>query len=203
MSLNFFNKRFGLSAVTVVIRINTVNMKSIGMILAGGAMLVAATAAPAIAEVRPNAGNSAGGYVTELRVPAPEFTLKDLQGKDVSLSQYRGKWVVLDFWGSWCIWCIKGFPELKENYAKYAGKLEVIGIDCGDTPGAWQDAVRKYDLPWVNLYNPMESVGVDRIYGVQGFPTKVIVTPEGYIADITVGEDPAFYTKLDALMNAD
>ena len=48
---------------------------------------------------------------------APDFTLKDLQGNDLSLSSLRGKYVVLDFWGSWCGWCIKGIPDMKKYYA--------------------------------------------------------------------------------------
>lgn len=128
--------------------------------------------------------------------PAPAFTLKNLRGKDVSLAQFKGKWVVLDFWGSWCIWCIKGFPELKENYAKYAGQFEVVGIDCGDTPEQWQDAVKKYELPWVNVYNPKSTDTLTKAYNIQGFPTKIIVDPAGNVADVTVGEDPSFYARL-------
>ncbi|MDE6393778.1 MAG: TlpA family protein disulfide reductase, partial [Duncaniella sp.] len=55
-------------------------------------------------------------------VDAPDFTLPDLNGKEVSLSDFRGKWVVLDFWGSWCGWCVKGFPALKEAYTQYGKK---------------------------------------------------------------------------------
>lgn len=131
---------------------------------------------------------------------APAFTLKDLQGKDVSLSQFRGKWVILDFWGSWCGWCIKGMPKLKEAYKEYAGKVEVIGIDCNEPEQAWREGVAKYELPWINVYNPKDS-GLLEKYLVEGFPTKVIVSPEGKIADITVGEDPSFYSKLSRLVN--
>lgn len=130
---------------------------------------------------------------------APAFTLKDLQGKDVSLSEFRGKWVILDFWGSWCGWCIKGMPRLKEAYKEYVGKVEIIGIDCNETDQAWRDGVAKYELPWVNLYNPKDS-GLLEQYLVEGFPTKVIISPEGKIAEITVGEDPAFYSKLARLV---
>lgn len=130
---------------------------------------------------------------------APAFTLKDLQGKDVSLSEFRGKWVILDFWGSWCGWCIKGMPRLKEAYKEYVGKVEIIGIDCNETEQAWRDGVAKYELPWVNLYNPKDS-GLLEQYLVEGFPTKVIISPEGKIAEITVGEDPAFYSKLARLV---
>lgn len=135
-------------------------------------------------------------------VVAPNFTLKDLSGKDVSLSDYRGKWVILDFWGGWCGWCIKGFPSLKEAYAKYKGEVEVIGIDCNESEEAWRKAVEKYQLPWVNVYNPVKGVqdGICKEYAVQGFPTKAIINPEGKIANITVGEDPAFFETLAKLL---
>lgn len=127
---------------------------------------------------------------------APDFTLPSLDGKNVSLSDFRGKWVVLDFWGSWCGWCIKGFPKLKEAYEQYKGKLEVIGVDCGDTEEKWRAAVEKYQLPWVNLYNAKKENSVDVVYGIQGFPTKIIINPEGRIYKIVTGEDPKFYDYL-------
>lgn len=134
-------------------------------------------------------------------VDAPLFTLKNLEGKDVSLSDFRGKWVILDFWGAWCPWCIKGFPSLKEAYSKYAGKLEIIGIDCRDSDEAWRTAVKRYELPWVQVYNGgAEAEKLYDEYAVQGFPTKVIVSPEGKIANITVGEDPSFFEVLAKLM---
>ena len=131
---------------------------------------------------------------------APDFSLPDLNGKMVKLSSFKGKWVVIDFWGSWCIWCIKGFPGLKDTYAKYKGKLEVIGIDCNDPEANWRAAVKKYELPWVNLYNADTKGGVMSAYGVQAFPTKVLVNPKGKIQKIYVGEDPAFYTDLENLI---
>lgn len=124
---------------------------------------------------------------------APAFTLVDLDGKNVSLSDFKGKWVILDFWGSWCGWCIKGFPELKEIYAKHKDDVVIIGLDNGDTDEAWRAAVAKHELPWVNLYNPKDS-NLTKNYAVSGFPTKVIVNPEGKIANITVGHTPD-YTK--------
>lgn len=127
--------------------------------------------------------------------PAPDFTLPDLNGKNVSLSQFKGKWVILDFWGSWCGWCIKGFPALKEAYAKYKDKLEVVGVDCQETEEAWKKGVARFQLPWVNVFNTEKEVLLQR-YGVQGFPTKVIINPEGMIVNITSGENPEFYTTL-------
>ena len=130
--------------------------------------------------------------------PAPDFTLMDINGKPLALSSLRGKWVIIDFWGSWCGWCIKGIPKMKEYYAKYGDKLEILGVDCNDTVEKWKNTVTKHELPWLHVYwdkekgdNPVE------LYGVQGFPTKVVVNPEGMVAKIIVGEDPAFYDFLD------
>lgn len=139
--------------------------------------------------------------------PAPEITLPDANGKNISLSDFRGKWVIIDFWGSWCGWCIKGFPKLKEVYEANKDKLVVFGVDNGDSIEAWKTAVEKYALPWVNVYNATERGNKDNkvlsAYGVQGFPTKVIVDPAGNVADITTGEDPSFYTRLDALLKSE
>lgn len=131
-------------------------------------------------------------------VVAPDFTLNDLNGKPFKMSSLKGKYVVLDFWGSWCGWCIKGFPKMKEYYQKYKGKFEILGIDCNDTPEKWKAAVKKHELPWLNVYNPRESKVLSD-YAIQGFPTKIIVGPDGKIIKTIVGEDPAFYTLLDEL----
>lgn len=135
------------------------------------------------------------------KVTAPELSLPDLDGNIITLEDYKGKWIILDFWGSWCSWCIKGMPALKEAYSRYSGLLEVIGIDCNESEEAWRKGVEKYGLPWVNVYN--SEAGSQRLYeeyGITGFPTKVIVNPEGKIVNITVGEDPEFYNKLESLI---
>lgn len=135
-------------------------------------------------------------------VDAPPFTFKDRNGKDVSLADFKGKWVIIDFWGSWCRWCIKGIPSLKEAYDRYKPELEIIGIACSDSKEAWLNALDKYQLPWVNVYNPVEGGGpLLQEYGVQGFPTKVIVSPEGKIKNITSGDNPGFYDILKQLMD--
>ena len=129
---------------------------------------------------------------------APDFTLNDLSGKPLTLSSLRGKYVILDFWGSWCVWCIKGIPQMKEYYQKYAGKFEILGIDCNDSEEKWKTAVEKYELPWLHVYNTRDSKVLQQ-YDIEGFPTKIIVGPDGKIVKAIIGEDPAFYTLLDQL----
>ena len=135
--------------------------------------------------------------------PAPDFTLNDINGKPLALSSLRGKWVIIDFWGSWCKWCIKGIPDMKEYYAKYSDKLEILGVDCNDTVEKWKAAVEEYELPWLHVYwdkNDKNSDNPLELYVVRGFPTKVIIDPEVKIAKIIVGEDPAFYEFLDEVL---
>ncbi len=129
------------------------------------------------------------------KIEAPNFTLPDLAGKQVSLSDYKGKWVVLDFWGSWCGWCVKGFPSLKDAYKKYGDRIVIIGIDCNESESDWKAGVKKYELPWVNVYNGNDRTLYQQ-YNIQGFPTKAIVNPEGKLVDLTTGEDPSFYDRL-------
>ena len=134
---------------------------------------------------------------------APDFTLNDINGNPLALSSLRGKWVIIDFWGSWCGWCIKGFPKMKEYYAKYNGKMEILGVDCNDTVEKWKAAVAKHELPWLHVYMDMEDENGDNpleLYVVEGFPTKVVVDPEGKVAKIIVGESASFYDYLDEVL---
>ena len=131
---------------------------------------------------------------------APDFELPDLQGNPLKLSSLRGKYVVLDFWGSWCIWCIRGIPRMKEAYSKYKDKMEILGVDCQDTEEKWKAAVEEHQLPWLQVRCPedyLQTLGQQ--YRIQGFPTKVIIDPQGRLVKVVVGEDPAFYTFLDQL----
>lgn len=134
--------------------------------------------------------------------PAPDFALKNPEGKSVTLSSHRGKWVVLDFWGTWCSWCIKGMPRMKKLYEQYGDRMEIIGIACGDKAETWRKAVEKMELKWVNVIDPMDAPVKESVaarYAVEGYPTKVIIDPDGSIYKIFKGESPAFYDELKQL----
>ena len=138
---------------------------------------------------------------TEAADMAPDFELPDLQGNPLKLSSLRGKYVVLDFWGSWCIWCIRGIPSMKEAYAKHKDKMEILGVDCRDTEEKWKAAVEEHALPWLQVRcddDHLEQLAMQ--YNIEGFPTKVVIDPEGKLVKVVVGEDPAFYPFLDELL---
>ena len=128
---------------------------------------------------------------------APDFTLKNIQGDNFTLSSLQGRWVILDFWGTWCGWCIKGFPKLKEYYSKYKTNMEVVAINCMDSDQRWKDGVKKYALPFINV---KDNNKVSAQYAVSGFPTKIIITPEGRIHKVFVGEGEDFYKEIDKIM---
>lgn len=141
-------------------------------------------------------------YIQE-GVMAPDFTLPDNKNQQITFSSLRGKWAVLDFWGTWCGWCLKGIQDMKEAQTKLADKCEFISIACNDKQEDWLAALEKYDMPWIQLYVPTNlptDLNPTVLYAIQGYPTKIIVNPNGVIEKIFIGETPEFYQALNKLV---
>lgn len=140
----------------------------------------------------------------ETSAPAPTITLNSLDGQTFNISEYHGKWVILDFWVSWCAPCRRGFESMKKLYADYSDCLEIVGIACGDQEDTWRRLVKELELPWRNLLAPNSSATKDGTvagFPVPAYPTKVIIDPEGRLRDFTVGEDEGFYTRFENMVN--
>ncbi|HEY4334562.1 MAG TPA: TlpA disulfide reductase family protein [Puia sp.] len=121
---------------------------------------------------------------------ATTFVKKDMAGKDVDLASFKGKYVLLDFWGSWCGPCRAGNPHLKELYAKYKDKgLVIIGIanengsDLAANKASWMKAVKEDGLPWIQVLNNEDAGKADvrEMYNVTAFPTKILLDQNGKI----------------------
>lgn len=132
-------------------------------------------------------------------VLATDFALLEITGDTLALSDLKGTLVVLDFWGTWCGWCVKGFPKLKEFYSKHQGEFEIISVNCGDKIEAWQRAVKLLQLPWRNVFQERDNK-VSRAYSIKGFPTKIVINEEGYMIYSVSGEDPRFYDKMEKIL---
>lgn len=136
----------------------------------------------------------------EKELPAPDFTLPDVQGKPFKLSSLygKGKYIILDFWGMWCGWCVKGIPQMKEYYAKYKDRVEFVGVDCNEPEQTWRKGLEKHQMPWIGVW-----AGDDRSaqteYGIQAYPTKIVIDPAGVIVKRFEGESEEFYQYLDSL----
>ena len=144
-------------------------------------------------QIRQNAEKLAPGAL------APDFTLVDLNGKEVSLSGFANRYVVLDFWGTWCPWCVKGVPQMKEYQAKYKNKVTFISIACRDKIEKVKAFVQQENIVWLNLMNGTEDADVAFLYGVSGYPTKILLEPGLKVQNRYIGEVPEFYQDLDNL----
>lgn len=116
---------------------------------------------------------------------APDFAEADTAGKMVSLSSFRGKYVLIDFWASWCGPCRQENPNVVKAYARYKDKnFTIVGISS-DRPGAkkaWLDAIHKDGLTWTQLSDLQYSKSkVANLYAVKGIPQNFLIDPNGKI----------------------
>jgi len=127
-------------------------------------------------------------YMPELEAgsPAPALELNTPDGATVSLADFAGKWVVLDFWASWCPDCRAEFPAVKELYDAYAPKgVDILGISFDTDAEAWKKCLDEQDFAWQqgsNLIKWKEGNPVSEAYGVRWIPTMVLVAPDGTVA---------------------
>jgi thiol-disulfide isomerase/thioredoxin len=142
---------------------------------------------------------------TDVGQPAIDFTRTTLDGKNLSLALFKGKYILLDFWGSWCGPCRASFPHLKELYSKYKDEgLVVVGIaqertNVEDGKKRWKNAVEADGLPWPQVMNDDESLAkfdIVKAYGLSGFPTQVLIDKEGTIIARYLGASKNLDDKL-------
>jgi peroxiredoxin len=116
-----------------------------------------------------------------------DFTMPDMNGKNISLSDYKNKYVLLDFWGSWCQPCRKENPELVKTYNEFKEKgFDVLGVSCETARHWWVEAVQQDHIPWENV---SDLTGRDNqaalIYGIHYYPANFLIAPDGII----IGKD--------------
>jgi len=139
-----------------------------------------------------------------LNKPAPDWTLTDASGAKHSLSDYRGKVVVLDFWYRGCGWCMRAMPEVKKLSTDFAGKpVAVLGMNTDANPADSKFVVDAFGLEYPVLHVEQDLV---QQYHVRGFPTVFIIDPQGIIREMDVGYSPTLHdelaTKIAALLPA-
>lgn len=112
-----------------------------------------------------------------------DFTLPNINNKDVSLSSYQNKYVLLDFWGSWCGPCRKENPNLVALYAAYKDKgFEILGVSIETSKKAWLKAVEEDKITWECVSDLKgDNNKAALIYGTHYYPTNYLIDPNGII----------------------
>jgi peroxiredoxin len=114
---------------------------------------------------------------------APDFTMNDTEGKPISLSQYKGQYILVDFWASWCGPCRGENPNVVAAYKKYKNKnFTVLGVSLDEDKDAWVKAIQKDGLTWKHISDLKGwQSAVVPVYGIEGIPYNVLLDPEGKI----------------------
>ena len=136
---------------------------------------------------QPQSAEGSSGLVGQ---PAPDFTLPTLEDTQVSLSQFRGRPVVINFWASWCIPCREEMPELARSYeAHKAEGLMILGINLSyaDSLSDIEAFVSEFHVTFPILLDA-EGVVAGKLYPMPGIPTSIFINRDGTIARVQVGQ---------------
>lgn len=122
----------------------------------------------------------------QVGVALVDFSMQDMQGKTHKMSEYvgQGKWVLVDFWASWCGPCRKEMPTVKACYEKYQDKgFQVVGVSLDSDSKAWAQGVADLGITWPQMSDlkGWESLVVD-LYGIRSIPATLLFDPDGKVA---------------------
>lgn len=115
--------------------------------------------------------------------PAVSFTLPDPDGKLYSMDDFKGRYVLLDFWATWCIPCLDAMEPLRRIHQKYSrDQFEIVAISIEEDSSTWRSALQQFDMPWIQLYG---GDGVQQQtfndYQAGGIPFYILIGPDGTI----------------------
>ncbi|WEK21628.1 MAG: TlpA disulfide reductase family protein [Candidatus Pedobacter colombiensis] len=120
---------------------------------------------------------------SEIGSPVFNFTQNDNHGKSVTFSEFIGKYVLIDFWASWCGPCRAENPNVLKAYNRYKDKnFTVVGISLDDNEQKWKKAIQDDGMPWTQLSDLKGAANeVSVYYGIMGIPSTLLVDPQGKI----------------------
>lgn len=131
---------------------------------------------------------------------APDFEAPDIMGNPVKLSDYRGKYVVLDFWASWCKDCRAEMPAVKSLYTAFSPKgVEFLGVSFDTDLKALVDYGLENEIAWMQVCNQIKwkENPISAAYGLKWIPTMFLIDPDGVVAGVTFTAE-----EMEDLLNA-
>ncbi|MCG8306375.1 MAG: TlpA family protein disulfide reductase [Cytophagales bacterium] len=129
-------------------------------------------------------------------MPAPAFSYPDTTGKQVSLSDFKGKYVYIDVWATWCRPCIREIPKLKELEKDFGDEIAFISVSVDNEKETWHKYVREKELTGIQILSQGGSKAeIMDLYMIQGIPRFIMVDPDGNLVDADASKPSYDKTK--------
>jgi thiol-disulfide isomerase/thioredoxin len=132
--------------------------------------------------------------------PVPSISYPDPNGKMQGLEKYNGKYLLIDFWASWCGPCRAAIPKVKELYSEYKDKgFDVLSVSIDDDKGAWRKAMKDENMPWEQLLSPDKDKTMKQ-FQFSGIPTMYLIDPAGNIIKSFTGYSPESEKEIKTIL---
>jgi peroxiredoxin len=114
--------------------------------------------------------------------PAPTVSARDIHGNLFRLEELKGKYVLVDFWATWCAPCIADLPKIQAAYSRYhAAGFEVVGVSLDETKDPLVDFVKTRHIPWRQIHNATSGADLVEAFSVGSIPATFLIDPKGTI----------------------
>jgi peroxiredoxin len=161
--------------------------------------LIAVLTAGLLVTVEPSFRNAVGPAV-EVGDEAPEFSLASDAGRTVELKEFRGRFVVLNFWATWCPPCVEEMPSLDRFHQQFSSRgVVVLGVSVDQDVNAYQQFLKKAGVTFLTLRDPERKVS--RLYGTYKYPETYFIDRQGKIVQKIIGQADWTDPKMVDYMN--
>jgi len=145
-------------------------------------------------------GHGAVMYGVDSGKIAYNITTKDLSGQPFNLDQFKGKYVLIDFWGTWCKPCISAIPDLVRISRRFKDKVQVVSVayDNPENMNALKAMIQTSGMNWIHLFQEMSDLDKKPIidqYKIKAYPTQILIDPAGKILSRTSSADKGVYIE--------